>query len=181
MKKTILLFGLISGLIVSTFMATSMAIMASGPNGCEPGVGSMIVGYASMLAAFSFVFVGIRQYRDKQNGGTITFGKGLWIGLAISFIASTLYVITWAVEFHLFLPGFMDQYAEMQVKELQQSGVSGAAYDSALNEIESMADAYKHNGLVFALYTYMEIFPVGILVSLIAALVLKRKTKKAIQ
>lgn len=174
MKRTILIYGLISGLIVSAFMATSMVITASSDKGCEPGIGSMVIGYASMLLAFAFVVVGIKHYRDKVNGGYISFGKGFWIGLMISFIASTLYVITWAVEYHAFFPNFMDRYAAMQTTQLQQSGLTGAAYDEALKSINDMAYSYKHNGLVFATYTYLEIFPVGILVSLIAALVMKR-------
>lgn len=175
MKKTILVFGAISGVIISTFMAISMAIM-SGNNCHESGTTSMIIGFSAMAVAFSFVFVGIKNYRDKQNGGIITFGKAFLLGFLISLVASTLYVITWGVEFHFFMPDFMDKYAAMQVKQLQESGLPAAQLAESLKEIETASYNYKHSTFFFAMYTYMEILPVGILITLISALILKRKT-----
>ncbi len=175
MKKTILVFGAISGVIISTFMAISMAIM-SGSSTHESGNTSMIIGFSAMAVAFSFIFVGIKNYRDKQNGGIITFGKAFVLGLMISLIASTLYVITWGVEFHFFMPDFMDKYAAMQVKQLQESGLPAAQLQESLKEIETASYNYKHSTVFFAMYTYMEILPVGILITLISALILKRKT-----
>ncbi len=92
MKRNILVFGSISGVIVATFMAISMAMMA-GTGEHSSGNGGMIIGFASMVVAFSLVFVGIKNYRDKQNGGTLTFGKGFLLGFMISLLASTIYVI----------------------------------------------------------------------------------------
>jgi len=175
MKKNIFVFGTISGIIVSTFMGVSMAVMSGGSGETHGGRGSMIIGYSAMAVAFSFIFVGIRNYRDKQNGGSLTFGKGFLLGLMISLVASTIYVITWAVEFHFFMPDFMDKYSAIQVKQLHESGISGAALDKALKSIESASYNYKNNPFFFAMYTYMEILPVGILITLISALILKRK------
>jgi hypothetical protein len=177
MKKNILVFGAISGIIISTFMGASMAIMGCGAG--EPGNGSMIIGFSAMAVAFSFIFVGIKNYRDKQNGGIRTFGRGFLLGFMISLVASTLYVITWGVEFHFFMPNFMDKYSAMQVKELQDSGMSGAALDEALKSIETASYNYKNNPFFFAMYTYMEILPIGILITLISALILKRKAPVA--
>src|SRR6185436_13008784 len=132
MKKNILVFGIISGVIISTFMGISMAIMGCGSGDMDGGSGSMIIGFSAMAVAFSFIFVGVKNYRDKQNGGTITFGKGFLLGLMISLIASTIYVITWGVEFHFFMPDFIDKYSAMQVEQLKESGISGAALDEAV-------------------------------------------------
>lgn len=175
MKKTILVFGAISGVIVSTFMAISMAMM-SGSSTHDSGNTGMIIGFSSMAVAFSFVFVGIKNYRDKQNGGIITFGKAFLLGLMISLIASTLYVITWGIEFHFFMPDFMDKYAAMQVNQLQESGLPAAQLQESLKEIETSSDHYKHNLFFFTMYTYMEILPVGILITLISSFILRRKT-----
>src|ERR1017187_9173975 len=120
MKKNILVFGIISGVIISTFMGVSMALMSCSSGDKDGGSNRMIIGFSAMAVAFSFIFVGIKNYRDKQNGGSITFGKGFLLGFMISLIASTLYVSTWAVEFHFFMPDFMDKYAAMQVKQLQE-------------------------------------------------------------
>jgi Protein of unknown function (DUF4199) len=176
MKRNMLVFGTIAGVIVAAFMGTSMAIMGCSSDSMDGGSGAMVIGFASMAAAFSFVFVGIKNYRDKQNGGIITFGQGFWLGFMISLIASTIYVATWAVEFHLFMPDFMDKYSAMQIKQLQESGISEVELAKQVKEIETNAYDYKHNPLVFAAYTYMEILPVGIIITLISALILKRKT-----
>ncbi len=177
MKRNSLLFGLIAGAIISTFMATFMAIVGCGSGDMDGGTGSMIIGFAAMAVAFSFVFIGIKNYRDKQNGGTITFGKAVLLGFMISLIASTLYVLTWAVEYNFFLPDFMDKYSAMQIKQLKNSGITGTELESAVIKINKDAYQYKHNPLFFAMYTYMEILPVGIIVTLISAFILKKKTR----
>jgi len=175
MKRNSIVFGSIAGIIVSTFMAISMAVMSCGSADMDGGTGSMIIGFSAMIVAFSFIFVGIKNYRDKQNGGAITFGKAFLLGLLISLVASTIYVITWGVEFHFFIPDFIDKYSAMQIKQLQESGISGAALDDAIKNIESTEYNYKNNIFFFAMYTYMEILPVGIIVTLISSIILRKK------
>ncbi len=176
MKRNVLVFGTIAGVLISAFMGTSMAMMACGPDDGDHGMGSMIMGFSAMIVSFSFVFVGIKNFRDKQNRGIITFGKAFLLGTLISLIASTMYTLTWAVEFHFFLPDFMDGYSAMQIKELQESGISGDSLETAIQEIKSTQHSYETNPFFFAMYTYMEIFPVGIIISLISALILKKRT-----
>ncbi|MCE3294629.1 MAG: hypothetical protein K0R65_343 [Crocinitomicaceae bacterium] len=180
MKRNSLVFGIISGLIISAFMGTSMAIMSCGSSNPDSMNNSMIIGFSAMAVAFSFVFVGIKNFRDKQNGGTITFGKAFLLGLMITFIASTLYVITWGIEFHFFMPDFIDKFAEIQIQQLKDAGMSGAALDQASREMETTIHNYKTNPFYFAMFTYMEILPVGILITLISALILRRKTPRAV-
>lgn len=174
MKKTVVVFGIISGVIISTFMAISMYRMGCS-GGTEDMTSSMILGFSAMAVAFSFIFVGIKNFRDKQNGGTITFGKAFLIGTLISLIASTLYVITWGVEFHYFMPDFIDKYSAMEIDQLRASDMKGVELEEAIQKVEDTNDLYKNNIFFFAMYTYMEILPVGILITLISALILRRK------
>lgn len=174
MKKIILKNGLIAGAIVSALMMTSMALYKSG---CG-SAGSMIIGYASMLISFIFIFVGVKNFRDKQNGGTLTFLTGLKIGLGIALIASTIYVIAWAIDYHFFLPDFMIKYSSSVIKELKAHGASQAMIDSKTAEMAHYSELYK-NPVYFALFTYAEMLPVGILMSVISALVFKRKQRPA--
>ena len=90
MKRNSLVFGTIAGVIISVFMGVSMAIMSCGSGDVDGGSGSMIIGFSAMAVAFSFIFVGVKNFRDKQNGGTLTFGKGFLLGLLISLVASTI-------------------------------------------------------------------------------------------
>ncbi|MGV3631810.1 MAG: DUF4199 domain-containing protein [Bacteroidota bacterium] len=180
MKRNSLVFGIIAGLIISTFMGVSMAVWSCGSGDLDGGNSAMIIGFSAMAVAFSFIFVGIKNYRDKQNGGTITFGKAFLLGLLITFIASTLYVITWGIEFHFFMPDFIDKFADVQIEQFKAGGMSGAALDAATKEMETTIYNYKNNPLYFAMFTYMEILPVGILITLISALILRRKTPKMV-
>ena len=93
----------------------------------------------------------------------------------ISLVASTLYVITWAIEYHFFLPDFMDKYSGMQIRQLQESGISGAKLAEEIKNIETTSYKYKHNPFFFAMYTYLEILPIGILITLISSFILKKK------
>jgi hypothetical protein len=177
MKKNIIIYGLISGLIVSTTMLFSMNYLSH----CEGSVDystSMFIGFASMLLAFSLVFVGIKNYRDKYNGGIISFGKAFKIGIMIALISSTIYVIAWLIESHFFMPDFMEKYSAHMLDELRASGAPQAEIDLQAKEMAEFADSYK-NPFFKALMTYAEILPLGLVVTLISSLILKRKTVKA--
>jgi hypothetical protein len=170
MKKNVIVFGSIAGFIVSAFMAVSMFLFSKNSN----FEGGMVLGYTSMLIAFTFIFVGIKNYRDKYNNGLITFGKGFKIGLFIALIASTFYVITWVIEFNFFIPDFMEVYAEQTIKQVRESGASQLEIDKQLVEMAEYKELYK-NPLFLVFITYMEILPLGIVVSIISAFILKRK------
>jgi hypothetical protein len=172
MKKNVLVFGLIAGLIVSVWLVIGIAWCYANNN----FKGNMVLGYAAMILAFSFVFAGIKNYRDKFNNGIISFGKAFKIGLLISLVASTMYVLVWVIDYYVFIPDFMDRYSAHVIKEAQSSGATAAEINSKTKEITTMKDMYN-TPIGVILLTYLEIFPVGLLVSIIAALILKKKDK----
>jgi hypothetical protein len=175
MKRTVILYGLIAGAVVSLFMSTTMIITANDDK-INTGASSMVIGYLGMLIAFTFIFVAIKSYRDKQNNGIISFGKAFLMGLYISLIASTLYVVTWAIVYQNFLPNYMDKYCAVMIEEAKTS-LSGTALQDKIDEINTAKEMYA-TPWGFTLFTYAEILPVGMMVSLISALVLKRKSLK---
>lgn len=170
MKKIVLVCGLISGLIVASLMVFSTGMCYANGN-FDAG---MVIGYTSMILAFSLIFVGIRNFRDKYNNGVISFGKAFMIGLYITLIASTIYVLVWLVDYHFFVPDFAEKYSAHMIDKLRASGASQLEIDKQTKEMASFASMYK-NPVFNALLTYTEILPVGLLVSLICALILKRK------
>lgn len=174
MKRNVIVFGLIAGVLISTFTVITMAV-------CYRSTrfeGSMVLGFTAMLIAFSFIFVAVKDYRDKQNYGAISFGKALQIGLLISLIGSTMYTFAWAIQYHFFMPDFMDRYTAHAIQTLQASGKSASEIKASTKQLQEMNESYK-NPLVFMLYTYAEILPVGIIVSVVTALILKRKNGEA--
>src|SRR5688500_7026342 len=106
MKRNVIVFGLISGLIITAFMVYGTLMCY---NNADFDM-SMAIGYASMIVAFSFIFVGVKNYRDKYNGGVISFGKAFKTGFYISLVASTMYVVVWLIEYYVFIPDFMEKY-----------------------------------------------------------------------
>ena len=176
MKKNIIIYGLIAGIVVSVVMLSSVNYLSH----CEGSVDyntSMLIGYASMLLAFSLVFVGIRNYRDKYNNGVVSFGKAFKIGIMIALIASTIYVVAWLVDYFFFIPDFMEKYSAHTLDQLKAGGASQIEIDKQTKEMADFALMYK-NPFFNALMTYAEILPVGLIVTLISSLILKRKTAK---
>ncbi len=172
MKRIIIICGLIAGGIVSAMMIITMAIYTS-TGDFDNG---MIYGYASMLLAFSLIFVGIKNYRDKYNNGIISFGKAFKIGFFITLIASTIYVIVWLIDYYFFIPDFGEKYAAHMLEKLKASGASEIEMAKQTKEMASFSEMYK-NPFFNALMTYVEIIPVGLIVTLISSLVLRRKVK----
>jgi hypothetical protein len=175
MKKVVLVYGIIAGLIVTGMMAFSTGYF------CAKGdfEGGMIYGYAAMIIAFSMIFVGVKTFRDKYNGGTINFGKAFKVGLFISLIASTIYVIGWLINYYCFMPDFMDKYAAVMIAKAKASGISVAELAKQTASMEQMKEWYK-NPFFVILMTYVEILPVALVVTLITSLILKRKMKVAV-
>jgi hypothetical protein len=173
MKKNIIIYGLIAGVIVSVLMLASINYYSHCEGKVDYGT-SMLIGYASMLLAFSLVFVGIRNYRDKYNGGIISFGKAFKVGILMVLIASTIYVVAWMIDYFFFIPDFAEKFAAHSIDELKASGASQLEIDKQTKEMANFAIMYK-NPFFNAMMTYVEILPVGLIVTLISSFILKRK------
>lgn len=174
MKKIVWVNGIIGGLIVAVMMLISMAWFKNGHNNME---WSMVYGYASMIICFSFIFVAIKTYRDKYNSGTISFGKAFLIGLYITLIASTFYVVTWLLCNKYIVPDFAEDYGKHMVQKLVDSGAPETEIAKTKAEMAQFSEMYK-NPVNKILFTYIEIIPVGLVITVIASLILKRKNKK---
>jgi hypothetical protein len=172
MKRNIIIYGLIAGIVVTIPMLIANSIIKNVD--FDNGV---IIGYASMLIAFSLVFVGIRNYRDKYNGGVISFGKAFKIGIFIVLIASTIYVVAWLINFFYFNPDFTEKYTAHLLDKLKAKGASQLEIEKQTTEMASFSKMYK-NPFFNAMMTYIEILPVGLAVTIISSLILKRKVAK---
>lgn len=175
MRRNIIIFGLIAGVITTSWTVSFIAMDKSHftEESMEKG---MIYGYLSMLLAFSMIFVAVKNYRDKYNGGSITFGKAFKIGLGITVIASTVYVVVWLIDYFYFFPDFMEKYGEMVIKKMEKSGEAAKVIEEKRKEMKEFKVMYD-NPFFNAMITYTEILPVGLIMSLIGAAVLKRKPK----
>lgn len=167
MKKVVFIFGLIAGLIVTTMMlGTTIACYRN-----QDFQGNMVLGFILMAIAFSMVFVGIKNYRDKYLGGEISFLKALKVGLLITLVASSMYVLVWVIEYYVFIPDFLDKY------EISRHKMAGAEGRAKVESEMAMYRAWYKTPFGVILITYMEILPIGIIITLISALILKKRRK----
>ena len=171
MLDKILRYGLIAGVIVAVPML-GMTLYMNGHH-LPTGYG-MLIGYSTMLIALSTVFVAIKRHRDEHGGGVIGFWPAFALGLGISFVASVCYVLAWEATVAIMHLDFANSYANAMIEQQKARGMSGAALDAFVAEMEQFKTNYA-NPLFRLPMTFIEIFPVGVLVSLISAGLLRNR------
>ena len=169
MKKTVLTFGLIAGVMISVLMDGTLLIAQKIGSGH-----SMLLGYTMMVASFLLVYFGIRSYRDNTLGGQISFGRAFACGILIALITCVCYVATWEVIYFNFIPHFMDSYWAAQIQRIQSSGLDPASIAKQVAAVKHSQELYQ-NPLVNMAYTFIEPLPVGLIMTLISAAVLRRR------
>lgn len=162
MIRIILTYGLISGLVVITGIIGTILMSYS----------EVWLGYLIMLVALSSILVGVKQHRDQALGGVITFRTALLVGLGIAVVAGLVYIVVW--EGYLAATGytFMDQYVAQTLEAKRAAGVTGAAYQKVAAEMETMRRQYA-NPLYRLPMTFIEVFPVGLLIAVVSAALLR--------
>ena len=169
MKKTVLTFGLISGGIMAGMMVITCGVVNK--IGFDKGE---IIGYSTMILAAIMLFVGVKSYRDKMNNGAISFGKAFKVALLITLVSSLIYVATWMVLSYTVFGNFMEQYSAAMIEKAKASGLTAEQLAAKQKEMQMYQEMYK-NPLWRAAFTFIEPLPVGVPMSLIAALVFKKK------
>ena len=166
MTRYAFIYGAVSGAIAAAVLTVSIAA------GTSNHTTSLWFGYLVMLVALSLIFVGVKRYRDVVCGGMIRFGRAFGLGVAIAAIAGLVYALVW--ESYLQISGydFMADYTRSVLKSMQAEGASQAAIQAKAAEMNAMAESYR-NPLFRIPMTFVEIFPVGLLVALISAALLR--------
>ncbi len=161
------IYGVISGTIAIISMLLGFAASDS-----QGFFSSEYFGYLIMLIALSMIFVGIKRYRDTVLGGVIKFLPALGMGLTIAAIASAMYVVIW--EIHLFTTdyAFINNYVAGVIEAKKASGASAADIERMVAEMNELKTSYARPYFRIPM-TFLEIFPVGLLISLVSAAILR--------
>jgi len=167
MKKIVWVFGLIIGVIlcINIFYTVHMLYNNQDLHLNE------VTAYTAMVVLFSLIYFGIRNYRNKQLNGFISFGKAFKTGFFIALIGSSMYVVVWIFYYYLFVPDFVDIYIPYALREIPADQLA-----TKTAELEQLREMYK-NPIFVVLITYFEVLPIGLIVTLVSALLLKRKKK----
>jgi hypothetical protein len=171
MQKIVLRYGLASGAILAVLTSVNLILSRRETLGLGH---SEILGYSVMVLSFLLVFFGIRSYRETVAGGTIGFGKAFQVGILISLITCAIYVIGWEIAYFNFIPDFLDQYSAHVIAKMRSTGASEAAIREKTTQMAELAKHYK-NPLFNSAVTFLEVFPVGLVMTLISAAILRRK------
>ncbi|MFA6456481.1 MAG: DUF4199 domain-containing protein [Bacteroidota bacterium] len=174
MRKIVLVYGGIAGLSMISMFLISFSLMERGVLSFD---NSELFGYSTMIIVLSLIFFGVKSFRDKHNNGTMTFGKGFKVGISIAVVASLFYAGGWEIFYNAtdFKDTFMTRYTELTIKKLQHEGKSQEEIEKKREEMKMFTELYKNPFIRFGM-TLMEIFPVGLVITLVAAGILRKKT-----
>ena len=172
MKKTVLTFGLISGALLSLMLVATVPFVDQ--IGFDRG---MVLGYTTMVLAFLLVFFGIRSYRETVRDGYITFLNALGVGLLIMVVCCVCYVITWEIVYFNFLPDFGEKYAAYVLDSARASGASAADMAKQVEDMNRFKVLY--NNIFFnAAFTFLEPLPVGLPMTILSAVILRKRKRE---
>lgn len=170
MKKNVLIFGLILGLVLCIPWLIMVNMLYTNPEFKS----NDLLGYAILVVIYSLIFVGIRNYRNKELDGTISFGQAFKTGALITGVAATIYVVAWLFCFYLFVPDFMEVFT----RHVLHQCTSDTELAAKTIEMETYNKMYE-NPVFVILLTYAEVVPIGLVVTLVSALILRNNKKQA--
>jgi len=168
MGRIVLVYGALAGTATILSMITGFE-MSDGKGAST----SMAVGYLIMLVASSFIFVGIKRYRDIEQGGVIRFWKALGIGVMVAFVAAVCYVAIWEVYLALTNFEFIENYLAGSLEAQIAEGLAGEELQAQIAKNEEFKEFY-FNPFLRVPITMTEILPIGLLVALISAALLRK-------
>lgn len=171
MKKIVITYGLIAGTILGALLITTMSMYLSNNVIRENG---MLIGYSTMVISLSLIFFGIKSLRDNHYNGVITFGQATKVGLLITLIASVMYALAWEISYSKIGEDFNKKMQEQYYAQLETQGLSDIDLKKEKEKIDMSIEYYKNPVIRFGI-TITEVLPVGIIITLLSAGLLRRK------
>lgn len=170
MVRISLLYGLLAGAVVVGLGTLAFKVLQ-----LDDTSSGEIIGYATMLVGLSMTYLGVKSYRDSLAPDPLSFGGAFKVGLGIVLVASIIYVASWMLSYY-FGSGaeMMEGYFQAEISRIQNSGKTAEVIAVQLDELQQMRANYSkpHN---MAMITLLEIFPVGLVVSLLTAWLLRSR------
>ena len=174
MKKPVLKYGLLSGLALAVMLALTVPFEHH-----TSARWGMVVGYTIMVLSFLIVFVGVKHYRDVECGGKIGFGRAFAAGVLMMLISCGCYVAMWEMLVATVEKNFAHDYAASMSRRAEKSGLQGVALEARMAEIRKFEVTYS-NPVYRMGMTLLEPLPVGIVMALVTAGVLRRRREDGV-
>jgi Protein of unknown function (DUF4199) len=157
-------YGILAGLVILAIFLPALILLDQH---------SMVVGYLIMLVGLTLVFVGIKRFRDVERGGVVKFLPAFALGLGISLVASIIYVIGWEIYLGATDYALIDGFIADQLRGDRAAGMSAAALARETADMAAMRTQFRENPLFRMGMIFLEIFPPGLIVSLVSAALLR--------
>ncbi len=168
MKKTVLRFGAYSAITICVLFMISWFVLDRLSMSTQE-----ILGYVSIVVSLSFVYFGIRHFRDKENDGKVSFKKALTIGILISLITALTFGLLDVLYTEVLNPDFMDDYYG-EVVETMRANLPAAELDAQLAQLEAEREQFSNPFISFTIMS-ATVFIIGCIVTLLSSLTLQRK------
>ena len=169
MKFIVLKFGFIAGLILAIMVFVMSAIVGDSTD-FEKGES---LGYIFTVSAFFTIYLGIRSLRDNYSKGIISFNKAFRTGLLITLIGCVFYTAAWMININFIDNSFVERYTEYYINKVQSSGKSQEEIEKEIQLPKQSMSGYN-NPFEMAIYTFLEIFPVGLIISILCSFLMRR-------
>lgn len=132
-----------------------------------------VIGYFSMAVSLIFVFFGVKQYRDKDNEGKISFGKALGMGLLISLFAALGFGVIDFVYTTWINPDFVQEYQTAMLSAMENE-LSPEEFKIKKEAFVTEMEAFD-SPILMALLMFITVMILGFIYSLISGLLLQKK------
>ena len=147
-----LVYGLISGTIIILTMIAGFELTAP-----DSFTHTIWYGYLLMFVVLTFIFVGVKRYRDVEGGGVVRFWRAFGLGIGMSVVAGIAYVLI----FEVYLAASGYRYLH--------EAVAKAPTPADRAQIESLL----FNPPLRMIFVFLEVFPPGFVVALFSAALLR--------
>ena len=173
MKRILIKYGIITGVFIILFIifyyTVFYPLLIKNSEYCS-------LGLIGLLGSFITTFFGVMEYREKINNRFISFKKAFYIGLLISLIGITLYLLYFTFDYHFMHPSLLEREIAFQTRPERIEELSKLKDHAAIDHINEYKANYS-KPLYFIYYTVSEFIPFAFFMSFVSALVLKRKPK----
>lgn len=157
MKAYVWRYGLIASVIVVSLSLVGWTLMGSVFDYST----AEAFGYLTMLVSLSFVFFGVKAYRDHELGGTLSFGRALSVGTLIALIPSAAFFLYTVCFFFFAGDKFMEFFKEQASPE-------------QMEQFQANLSLFM-NPLFQGLIMFLTVFFIGFFIAVLSALILQRK------
>ena len=93
----------------------------------------VIMGLIGLAVPVWAIYAAIKQHRDQELGGYLTFSRGIGVGTFSGLVAGVISAIWIALYVTVINPGFSDSIRDAQMEQFESQGMSEDQIEMAVN------------------------------------------------